>query len=90
MVGVGEIASHGEATPFRPSHQIHRGCGVSTLVQIIEGDIRPFLGKGRGDGTADAAIGAGDEGHLAVQQPTTDVPLPIGLAGWTQQLLSSG
>ena len=43
----------------------HRFLGRFIDNQVREGHIRAFRGEFEGDGLADAARGAGDEGHLS-------------------------
>ena len=49
--------------------------GVVVLVEVADQDVGTFAGVGDGDGPADAAVGAGDHGLLALEPSVADVAL---------------
>ncbi|MCY1299723.1 hypothetical protein D9M70_492620 [compost metagenome] len=65
--GVGGIAGQGDGPSTVTHHFVQGLFRVLVLVQIDQHHVHPFKGIVHRDGTADAAVAAGDDRHLAGQ-----------------------
>ncbi|MNY26613.1 hypothetical protein D3C86_1604720 [compost metagenome] len=63
---------------------------VFMFVEVGHHDIRAFTGEGNGDGATDAAVGAGDQGDLALQPARTFVTLLAAVRVGVHFLLGTG
>ncbi|CAN5571837.1 hypothetical protein BH20CHL6_BH20CHL6_20900 [soil metagenome] len=69
MLLILEVALHRDrATAFRLD-ELHRAPGILALFEVRNEDIGAFAREGDGDGLADAAVTARDDGHETRQAP---------------------
>ena len=66
-VGIADVTGDRDAPAAFALHLFARFVGVFMLVEIHDGDVRAFLGKGDGDRPPDPAVTPGDDGRLPLQ-----------------------
>ncbi|MGX0523463.1 hypothetical protein ACUXMH_000617 [Ralstonia pickettii] len=76
---VAQVAGNGFAAAARCADEAAGLVGVVVFVQVRDQHIGAFLGKADGDRAADAAVAAGDDGHLVCELAAADVIFHFGL-----------
>jgi hypothetical protein len=70
---IGDVAGDQHGLAAGVAHEAFRGARIVVLVQVRDQHVGAFARKGEGDGAADAAVGARDDGRLASEPAMADI-----------------